>query len=250
MEALPDCGNCESRLGQTQMVGVGRNGTPDDLTRSNVSSALPCQALTSAWWTGQVGKNIQCSGCRGLEYLMAGEAAARRGGRAGAPQEGVLLPPDPLTSTQGAQCGVDGNPEDQRLGWAPWPSPARLRDWKCRRPSHVSAARAVISGGLSWGLGSVPAGRHVRVPSPPLAEGVCTVASGSELPRGCVCALVQPLGWGVMGCGLGRCSWSPQCDTDHRRITMFKAWGTLSLSARRLTLLARNTVKQVCLTQG
>lgn len=59
------------------MVWGRGDGTADDLTRSNVSSALPCQALTSDWWTGQMGKNVQCSGCPVLEYLMAWEAAAR-----------------------------------------------------------------------------------------------------------------------------------------------------------------------------
>lgn len=121
-----------------------REGAPDDLTPSTISSASPCQALTSDWWVDRRdrwGKSIQCSRCPARGCL----GTARLAGE-GAPGEGVPMPLDPLTSIQDEREGSGGEvAEAQRL----WLGTGSDRD----PPRQHSTGGAVISGGLGWAGG-------------------------------------------------------------------------------------------------
>lgn len=154
------------------------------------------------------------AGTRGL-----GTGRAARPARVRAPEESVLISPDPLTSTQDTQReGVVRTPRARRLGLGTVPLPqGDSGDWERPGPSNVSAASvsAVISGGPG-GRGDGERGwaggwqwrlrRGGRVSSPALRPnsaggGRCAAGPGSlpppPAPEFPLCALFPHPGAGL-----------------------------------------------------
>lgn len=197
----------------------------------HVLSALPCQALISDWWEGQTG---QCNVCPALQCLGTGMAARPAG--VGATDESVLVSPDPLTSTQDAECvGSLETPRAQKHGMCTLALPKRdSRDWERPGPSTSALLAHAPSFPVGWAEGGglcrlYP--RAVMSASLPAERAFASSPPGSVLwPH------LQHLGlhfWGVP-VGTREVLLVAKCETDPRGIIMPKAWETSSPSEPRL----------------
>lgn len=196
--------------------------------------------------------SAQCAPSAGTTGLGTGRAA--RPARVGAPEEGVLISPDPLTSTQDAQrAGAVRTPRARRRAMRTLPLPqGDSGDWERPGPSNVSAAcaSAVISGGPGWAGGwRWRLCRGVRVSSPALRPSSaggralrCGVPAPSSPPPPDSLSGPTSRGWACISSVLGKRSWLLECEANPRGLIMPKAWGT-SGPPRALDIPTRNTTQ-------